>query len=578
MRKTVRILLSSAVLLPAIAFAQTDPSKTKEGEEGNPSMSTTVVTIGSRNIKLRDAFRISSQPQLFDTNIVKGDIKYDIRQVFAKTQYEVQPIQAANLRIVEPLTKLYHVYAKAGVGMYTSPIGELYINSLRSRNGGFGLSLNHYSSAGGVKDVLSNGAFSQNKAQLWGKTFIGKNGLSGNVKYSRDVNHLYGYNAGKALLTGENALTVDSIKQQYQYVGGSLKFESYYDDLKKLNHSEEVTYYNFSNNAKSTESNIKANLGFSKLVSNELLGLKIGLDNNTFTYGDTAKTKLTNTIFNFSPQISTNGEKYKLKLGLAIFGQFDSISKFYFFPDAEFSYYLVDNVLMPYAGLGGGVYRNSYNSTFNVNPFLVNELNLRNTVEKFRVYAGIRGNFSSSSSFNLMVAQAKLDNMQLFVNDTSGLQNRFQALYDNSAKTTISGEVSFHQSQKFQLLLKAEYFIYKMANQSRAYNLPNAKGTVTGKYNVLDKFYITADFFVESNRFALNPKYKDGSTLTTQEFVPELINIGKVIDLNLGFEYRYTKRLSAFLNFNNLASQKYQRYYRYPVQGLTVFGGLTFSF
>lgn len=564
MRRLFRILLTSAVIVPLSALAQTD-------EEGNPSLTQDVITFGVRDIKLRDAFRISSQPELFDTNITKTNVRYDIRTVFAKTQYEVMPIQAANLRIVEPLTKLYRVYAKAGVGMFTSPIGELYINSLRSRKGGFGLSLNHYSSAGGVDDVLSNGAFSHNKAQLWGKTFIGKNGLSGSVRYNRDVNHFYGYNPVRANLSGENALTVDSIRQQYQYIGGSVKFESYYDNLKKLNHAEELTYYNFSNNAKSAEQNIKGSVSFSKMLNKELMGLKLSLDNNTFSYGDSIQTKFSNTIFSLSPQVSTNTEKYKVKLGLAIFGQFDSTSKFYFFPDAEFSYYLIDNVLMPYAGLGGGINRNSYQSTAAANPFLVDNVSLRNTIEKFRVYGGLRGNFSASASFNVMVAQSKLDYLQLFVNDTSGLQNKFQAIYDNAALTTVSGELSFHQSQKFQLMVKGEYFVYKMDKELRALNLPNAKGTITGKYNILDKLYFTADFFVESNRFARIQSDTDVSGF-------ELYNLGKVIDLNLGAEYRYTKRLSAFVNFNNLAAQKYQRYYRYPVQGLNIFGGFTFAF
>ncbi len=568
MRTIARLLLTSAVLVPMFAIAQTkDPKE----DGGNPLMVTTIVTTGDRQLILRDAFRISSQPEIFDTNITKTNVKYDIRSVFGKTQYEVKPIQAANLRIIEPLTKLYRVYVKGGVGMYTSPFGELYINSLRSRTGGFGLSLNHYSSAGGVKDVISNGAFSHNKAQLWGKTFIGKHGLSGNVKYNRDVNHLYGYNPARAMGGTEFLINEDSIRQQYQYIGGTVKFESYYDNLKKLNHSEELGFYNFSNNDKSSEQNIKGGLSFSKQLNKEMVGLKIGLDNNTFSYGDSVKTKYTNTIFSLSPQISTNTEKYKIKLGLAIFGQFDSSSKFYFFPDAEFSYYLVDNVLMPYAGLGGGVYRNSYQSTASVNPFLVNDVRLQNTIEKFKLYVGIRGNFSSSASFNVMVSQSKLDYMQLFVNDTNGLQNRFLATYDDASLTTISGEVSFHQSQKFQLMVKGEYFIYKMANEQRALNMPNAKGTITGKYNIMDKLYLTADFFVESNRFA-----RIQSTADVSGF--ELYNLGKVIDLNIGAEYRYTKRLSAFVNFNNLASQKYQRYYRYPVQGLNVFGGFTFAF
>jgi outer membrane receptor protein involved in Fe transport len=43
-------------------------------------------------------------------------------------------------------------------------------------------------------------------------------------------------------------------------------------------------------------------------------------------------------------------------------------------------------------------------------------------------------------------------------------------------------------------------------------------------------------------------------------------------------EYRYNKRISAFLQVNNLASQRYYRWYNYPVQPIQVMGGITARF
>jgi len=51
-----------------------------------------------------------------------------------------------------------------------------------------------------------------------------------------------------------------------------------------------------------------------------------------------------------------------------------------------------------------------------------------------------------------------------------------------------------------------------------------------------------------------------------------------LVDVNLGLEYRYTKFLSAFLNLNNLAAQRYQRWYAYPTQKFNLLGGLTYTF
>jgi hypothetical protein len=54
--------------------------------------------------------------------------------------------------------------------------------------------------------------------------------------------------------------------------------------------------------------------------------------------------------------------------------------------------------------------------------------------------------------------------------------------------------------------------------------------------------------------------------------------LGTIIDLNLGLEYRYNKRISAFVQLNNLASQRYMRWYNYPVQIFQVMGGVTARF
>ena len=58
----------------------------------------------------------------------------------------------------------------------------------------------------------------------------------------------------------------------------------------------------------------------------------------------------------------------------------------------------------------------------------------------------------------------------------------------------------------------------------------------------------------------------------------EQVDLDGYLDLYLGLEYRYTKRLSVFLDMSNLSASKYERWYRYPVQRALVLGGATYSF
>jgi hypothetical protein len=72
--------------------------------------------------------------------------------------------------------------------------------------------------------------------------------------------------------------------------------------------------------------------------------------------------------------------------------------------------------------------------------------------------------------------------------------------------------------------------------------------------------------------YAMEP---EDVTLEDNQFVKEL---GFIADVNLGLEYRYNQRISAFIQLNNVASQRYNRWYNYPVQAFQVLGGITARF
>ena len=55
-------------------------------------------------------------------------------------------------------------------------------------------------------------------------------------------------------------------------------------------------------------------------------------------------------------------------------------------------------------------------------------------------------------------------------------------------------------------------------------------------------------------------------------------DLGLIVDGNIGAEFRYTDRISGFLQINNVAAQQYFRWYNYPVQALQIMGGVTIRF
>ena len=59
---------------------------------------------------------------------------------------------------------------------------------------------------------------------------------------------------------------------------------------------------------------------------------------------------------------------------------------------------------------------------------------------------------------------------------------------------------------------------------------------------------------------------------------PDPISLPTFVDMNISAEYRYSKKVSAFIQFNNFTAKKYQYWQNFPVQSINILGGITISF
>ncbi|HYM94456.1 MAG TPA: hypothetical protein VET23_09980, partial [Chitinophagaceae bacterium] len=79
------------------------------------------------------------------------------------------------------------------------------------------------------------------------------------------------------------------------------------------------------------------------------------------------------------------------------------------------------------------------------------------------------------------------------------------------------------------------------------------------------------DLWLTTDLFAwTGPKYmkKDGSSG----------ELGGAFDLNAGLEFKITKYLNLWTQFNNILNQQYQRWNQYRVYGFNFTGGIVLSF
>ncbi|HRE97245.1 MAG TPA: TonB-dependent receptor, partial [Flavobacteriales bacterium] len=142
---------------------------------------------------------------------------------------------------------------------------------------------------------------------------------------------------------------------------------------------------------------------------------------------------------------------------------------------------------------------------------------------------------------------------------------------------TMSGQLSYQQREKIKVILRGEYFRYKLENEAYAWNIPDLKVTLSGIYDLYDKIIVRADVFFVGQRYGRSLVVVDGGEQLEGQNI-WAYRLKPFVDANLGVEYRYTKRISAFLNVNNIAASRYQYWYKYPVQSINVMGGFTVSF
>ncbi|NCP46589.1 MAG: hypothetical protein GW818_09280, partial [Flavobacteriales bacterium] len=175
------------------------------------------------------------------------------------------------------------------------------------------------------------------------------------------------------------------------------------------------------------------------------------------------------------------------------------------------------------------------------------------------------------------VSKQKIDNQPLYVKEMNTiLQNKFAVIYDEIDFFVVNVELTYQQLEKLKFILTTDYYAYNAKNELEVWHKPQYKSMLSGIYDLEDKIIVRVDFFVLGKQYA-----KVMETITTTEGTitrPTSKKLGGVFDANIGFEYRYTKKLSAFVNFNNFFTVRYQRYQDYPMQQFNVMGGLTYSF
>jgi hypothetical protein len=549
-----------------------------------------VTTTSVRTVE--PAFRKTEYPKVIDTIIPTPSIEYPLLVLQHKTSIQLEEIKAANVKMTDKLNPLYKSYIKAGIGSKLMPLGEFYFSNTRSRKYTYGAHLKHLSSLADIKGYAP-ATYDRSYGSLYGSILEKYYTLKGDLHYGNQGFHYYG--------VPNELLDRDSISQRYNDIGGSVTYSSHKKDSANLNYSIGLDYNNFFSKKpitdslskwKAMENYVAINTKGTYKMGDELFAADFNIRYNGYKYGVVDSTinpldsgiALNNTVVNLKPTITTflKDNKFKAQIGVDLTLDVHNKTKFYIYPIAEVKYAMFNDILIPYTGLNGGLKQNTFKSITQTNEFILPNVRLQNEHNAMNFYLGMKGTLSKRIGFNIKAQFSHSKNKALFVSDTTypifanqPAGGRFDLIYDTVNTASIEGSLSYQLREKIKIDAMGRYNSYSLLNNTYAWNLPILEVVVRGKYNLYDHFIINLDFSLEGGRKALVYTPEEDVTEENNQYAKTL---GTITDINLGLEYRYNTRISAFIQGNNLVGQRYKRWYNTPVQGIQVMGGVTFRF
>ena len=447
-------------------------------------------------------------------------------------------------------------YIKAGFGSLKTPFVQAGFSFGDGKSNGLNIYGKHVSSEGKREyQQFSN-------TEISGEGFIqtAKNmEWDARLTLKQDQTYKYGFNDPTL------SFTKDSVRQRFQTISGRISMHNINRTAYDISYAPELKIDVFSDNHKNNESNTFVNLPLRKTVGEEF-AIDLGLTFDLTRLSRDDKKAFNNTMYYISPSVSWMSPNIVLKAGIRPswsnkeFKLFPNITAEVSTPDKQFTFH---------AGWTGYLRKTSYQYLASLNPWIWVPDTLANSLIEER-YAGIKGSLADHFTYSAKVSFNTVKNQPLFVNayyDQYGAGKSFA--YINEARVNIlniSGQLGYTDREKFSLIGS---FSLNQFGDLKSY--PKAYGLIPMEVKGALRMQVIKDLWVTSDLFAWGgPHYQksDGGT----------DKLKGSFDLNAGLEFRITKNLNVWSQFNNILNKEYQLWNQYPVYGFNFVAGVVFSF
>lgn len=546
-------LLTGAVLSMGL-FVQEANAQRNGGFTTDP-----ISVVRSYEAVLADALKVNPVPQLPTVQSERKELIYTGINRMAPTAVMIAPLTPLRA-LPEPASPLGGGYARLGGGNYSTPFADLRYMSKRDPKFEYGIKARHFSSSGNLKvdtNQFQHAALSDNTLGIHGKRYLNKVYIYSAFEYDRQVRHFYG-------LHRPVEIPRDSIRQVFSRIAGNLGVKSHEVQADQVGFGANFSFYSLSDRFNQRENNLR--LDGELLIRNDENRMTFDFAIDFTNFADQLGLNVNRTLVYFQPRYHRQGLKFAVNAGLNLAMEAQAgTSQFRIYPHVDFTYLVNDVYMVAYGGVTGNTERFSYQDLVRINPFVGLRPDIRNLNNRFQLYGGLKGSIDELTSYNVLLNYQRLGQAVFFLNDTADM-SRLMPVYDSSTNVfNIRAELSRKFGDRYAMHANVDWKNYGLSNLAAPFMQPTLAMRLGGSYSLQSKLRFTAEAVVFNG-----VAYLDANGVQQQ--------LKGVFDMNLGAAYQYSKRLDFFVNFNNVTSARYFRWYNYPTFGFNALGGLVLKF
>jgi hypothetical protein len=479
-------------------------------------------------------------------------------------------VRVLTIRAEEP-EPLNGKFVKLGIGNYGTFYGRGYLHSTRTDESPltYGVDLKHVNSLNGPVDGKNSG-LSQSSASLMGEIYKGTAALGATIDYGHERYNFYGYDRSAGYTVPEK----DVLKQSFNRFAVKA-YARNHDPEQTLQYDAGLGFKHWGDNFTATENNFTIN-GKVGYALGETSRVTLAADASFISSKDSLVDR-SRTFVQATPAYELTRDRLSVSLGATIGYSSDTVNnvgKTSINPAVRVGYVVLPEKLQVYVGVGGAIQRVTLYDLSTENPWLNRNLNVADTHRGPTGYVGFAATPVRGLELNARATYGRDKNLYFYLNNPER-PDKFDLVYDSTTTQLLNvhGELLYNSAEKFRLGTRLDYNKYMLETLAQPFHRPEFQASVFGTYNVFDKLLIGAELYFYSASYGIS--YAEVGGVKTPDFYRAT---DAIYDLNLRADYRVTPKISIFAMGNNLANQQYQRFYRYPVKGINVLGGATYTF